>query len=53
LDVKADGTRERSPEADRLRNEIRQNLMEKPSEGKSQTTPPPLVPTPPPEPPKK
>jgi hypothetical protein len=38
LEVKGNGSKERSPESEKLRNEIRQNLMEKPSERKS--TPP-------------
>jgi len=37
LEVKADGSKERSPEAERLRNEIRQDLMEKHSKSQPQT----------------
>ncbi len=48
LEVKADGTRERSPEAERLRNEIRQSLMDKGAEDKSLPPMPPPTPTPPP-----
>jgi uncharacterized membrane protein YqiK len=36
LEVKAEESKERSPEAERIRNEIRQNLMEKHSESKPQ-----------------
>lgn len=64
LEVKGDGSRERSPEAERLRNEIRQNLMDKPSENKPQplampgpstpgTMTPPMPPAPTPAAPKK
>ncbi|HEX7433522.1 MAG TPA: SPFH domain-containing protein [Anaerolineaceae bacterium] len=46
LEVKGELSRERSPDAERLRNEIRQNLMEKPAENKPQppTTPGGLTP---------
>jgi len=53
LDVKADGTRERSPEAERLRNEIRQSLMDRGPEDKPQPPMPPAAPTPQPPAPKK
>jgi uncharacterized membrane protein YqiK len=41
LDVKGEVAKEHSPEAERLRNEIRQNLMEKPADSTSQ---PPVAP---------
>jgi uncharacterized membrane protein YqiK len=46
LDVKAGESKERSPEAERLRNEIRQNLMEKPGSAAAQ---PPASPSPTPK----
>ncbi len=52
LEVRGDGSKERSPEAERLRNEIRQSLMDKPSAGQSAGSAPttpgaPMPPTPP------
>jgi hypothetical protein len=46
LEVKGDVSKERSPEAERLRSEIRQSLMEKPSENKPQPPVTPNAPTP-------
>ncbi|HMD90473.1 MAG TPA: SPFH domain-containing protein, partial [Anaerolineaceae bacterium] len=43
LEIKAEGSKERSPEAERLRNEIRQNLMEKPKETKDVLQPAPVA----------
>jgi hypothetical protein len=40
VDVKADQARERNPEADRLRNEIRQSMMEKREGDKPQSETP-------------
>jgi uncharacterized membrane protein YqiK len=45
LEVKADESKERSPEAERLRNEIRQNLMEKHSESNPPPSETPSAPT--------
>ena len=47
LDVKSEVSKERSPEAERLRNEIRQNLMDKPAENKTQPPATPSAPVPP------
>ena len=44
LDVKGEVAKERSPEAERLRNEIRQNLMEKTADSSAAASLPPAAP---------